>query len=117
MPNYAHEEEYTQAQIELWERICEHEGEVFRTVKGLEFVYRIRGNELFVDRKGKSVTRSTVNRAFERAIQLREGLIGPKMLGTFGASYLYPVFCRIGVIQPPNLPDLPDSEEKSGKSD
>ena len=24
---------------------------------------------------------------------------GPKKLGTFGASYLYPVFVRIGVIQ------------------
>ena len=31
----------------------------------------------------------------------RDGVVaGPKKLGTFGASYLYPVFVRIGVIRP-----------------
>lgn len=51
-------------------------------------------------RKEKSVTRATVMRAFHRArvIQESEGCVsGPKKLGTFGASYLYPVFLRIGV--------------------
>jgi hypothetical protein len=32
-------------------------------------------------------------------LQLRDGYVkGPKKLGTFGASYLYPMFVRFGVI-------------------
>ena len=32
------------------------------------------------------------------ALKLGDGATGPKKLGTFGASYLYPVFKRIGVL-------------------
>ena len=40
--------------------------------------------------------------AFETTVRLqRESseITGPKMLGCFGASYLYPIFNRIGVIR------------------
>ena len=36
--------------------------------------------------------------AFRKALELGGAVAGPKKLGTFGASYLYPVFVRIGVI-------------------
>ena len=98
MPNYA-KEDYTPEEIKLWEAIRQHEGEPLHTVKGLTFTYRTRGNELFVDRKEKSITRATVNRAFRRATASTEKLTGPKQLGTFGASYLFPLFCKLGILK------------------
>lgn len=56
---------------------------------------------MFLSRKDKSITRSTVNLAFRKALELQRelGMVsGPKKLGCFGASYLYPVFLEIGII-------------------
>ena len=86
----------------LWETITAFEDYPFKTAKGLRYYYTVKGNELFISRKEKSVTRASVNMAFETAVRLqREGseITGPKMLGCFGASYLYPIFNRIGVIR------------------
>lgn len=69
--------------------------------KNLEFVYEIRGNEMFVNRKDKSITRASISLAFEKALELQktEGTVkGPKKLNCFGASYLYPVFEKLGII-------------------
>ena len=87
----------------IWTELQKLQGETFRTAKGLEFSYEIRGNELFVNRKDKSITRSTVNLTYRKAMNLlRAGDVvdGPKKLGTFGASYLFPIFLRLGVIPP-----------------
>ena len=71
--------------------------EIFYTAKGLEYSYTIRGNEMFVSRKEKSVTRASILVAYKKAQEL--GCVtGPKQLGVFGASYLYPVFLRLGII-------------------
>ena len=54
--------------------------------------------EMFISRKEKSITKATVMIAFHKALELMdaEGSVsGPKKLGTFGASYLYPVFIRL----------------------
>lgn len=53
---------------------------------------------MFVSRKSKSITQATVFMAFRKAMELGGVVAGPKKLGTFGASYLYPVFVRIGII-------------------
>lgn len=77
----------------LWEAIRA----IFYTAKGLEYSYTIRGNEMFVSRKEKSVTRASILVAYKKAQEL--GCVtGPKQLGVFGASYLYPVFLRLGII-------------------
>ena len=84
----------------LWAAIEAFAGYSFTTEKGLSFRYSVKGGEIFFSRKEKSVTRATVLKAFSQARQIQkdEGCVsGPKMLGTFGASYLYPVFIRIGV--------------------
>ena len=84
----------------LWAAIKAFEGYPFTTEKGLSLKYTVKGGEIFFSRKEKSVTRATVLEAFNRARQIQkdEGCVsGPKKLGTFGASYLYPVFLRIGV--------------------
>lgn len=100
----------------LWAALIAHEGEVFRTASGLEFTYTFKpnrygqkGNELVFSRKEKTITRSTVEAAYRRCLALGEGrlpvtLSGPKRLGTFGASYLYPVFIRLGIIVPSGVP-------------
>ena len=85
----------------LWEVLRDLQGTEFRTAKGLDFTYTIKGNEMFVSRKDKSLTRATVQLAFYTAIDLQrkgERITGPKKLKTFGASYLYPVFIRLGII-------------------
>ena len=54
-------------------------------------------NRMFVSRKEKSVTRASILVAYKKAQEL--GCVtGPKQLGVFGASYLYPVFLRLGII-------------------
>ena len=56
--------------------------------------------------QGKTVTRSSVERAFETAIEIQqaEGYVsGPKKIGGFGASYLYAIFLKWGVIKDSSL--------------
>ena len=48
----------------LWQVIESHQGETFLTVKHLPFTYTIKGGELFTDRKRKSITRSTFEKAY-----------------------------------------------------
>ena len=83
---------------ELWNILTDLQGCVFLTAKGLKFTYKIKGGEMFISRKAKSITQATVFMAFLKAMELGGIVAGPKKLGTFGASYLYPVFVRIGVI-------------------
>ena len=88
----------------LWGMLLAHQSEEFSTQKGLTFTYEIRGSEVFFSRKTKSITRATVNVTFHRAKEIEaDGVVidGPKKLGTFGASYLYPVFLKLGVITLP----------------
>lgn len=85
----------------LWNLLKQHEGEDFLTFKGLPFSYTIRGNELFVDRKDKSITLATIMLSYENALKIIENgnvVTGPKKLGTFGASYIFPIFKRIGIL-------------------
>ena len=102
MPHYA-EQLTDPAEIELWNSILLHQGETFTTSgrgtrPGVSFTYTIRGAEMFVDRKEKSSTRASVIRAYHRAVEMRI-VTGPKQLNVFGASYLLPVFKRIGVCE------------------
>lgn len=90
----------------LWNAIVQFQGDLFYTAKNLEFFYLVKGNEMFVSRKDKSITRASVMMAFHKALELGRVVKGPKKLGTFGASYLYPVFWRIGVIRAGKRQDL-----------
>ena len=58
----------------LWNAIVAFQGYPFKTSKGLSFTYKVKGGELFFTRKEKSITRSTVDIAFQKALELgREG--------------------------------------------
>ena len=83
----------------LWDVLVELEGKDFETAKHLKYSYSIKGYEIFVSRKDKSITRSTVNLSLWNAMELQKAglpVSGPKKLKTFGASYLYPIFMEIG---------------------
>lgn len=85
----------------LWDVLVALEGKTFETAKRLNYSYSIKGYEIFVSRKDKSITRSTVNLSLWNAMELQKAglpVSGPKKLKTFGASYLYPIFMEIGVI-------------------
>lgn len=83
----------------LWAALLFFQEYPFYTAKGLKFTYTIRGNEIFFDRKKKSITRATVDLAFQKTIELHRKVTGPKKLGCFGASYIFPVLIRLGVIE------------------
>ena len=82
-----------------WKAVIAFQGYPFKTSKGLKFSYVVKGGELLVDRKEKSITRATVELAYQKALDLGENATGSKKLGVFGASYLYPVFVRLEVIK------------------
>lgn len=97
----------------LWEIIVSMQGQRFTTSgrgnkSGVEFTYSIKydkngepSGEMFVSTKEKSITKATVLAAYRRAseVQALEGKVsGPKKIGTFGASYLYPIFLKLGII-------------------
>ena len=90
----------------LWQELTYLQGCLFKTygrngVGGVDFTYKIRRGEMFVDRKEKSITRATVMKAYRRVVELDGMVMGPKALGAFGASYLYPVFLKMGIIKKP----------------
>lgn len=117
---------------QLWTTIINHQNTLFHTAKGLPFTYIVTqlpdgtpGNEILFSRKAKTITRSTVNIAYQRVKEIQGEIIGegmeddgqedelqrkehrtghgvvtgPKQLGVFGASYIYAVFRGIGVIR------------------
>lgn len=83
----------------LWEVMELYEDFPFYTMRNLEFAYVIRGNEMFVNRKEKSITKASVGMALNKALELGGVVSGPKKLGTFGASYLYPIFLYFDIIR------------------
>lgn len=95
----------------LWNAVLAFEGYPFHTagrgkVPGVKFSYQVkRGRddqpvgEIKVGRKEKTITRATIELVYRRAKEMSGVVSGPKKLGVFGASYLYPMLVRFGVIQ------------------
>ena len=101
MGRYAQIEQYTAEENDFWKKFLACAGHEFKTLRGLEFSFEVRGNEVFFDRKSKSITRATVIRGLQAAKELLErqtNITGPKQLGVFGASYLWPVFKALDVL-------------------
>lgn len=89
----------------LWDVIRAYEGKEFLTKKGLPFTYTIKGGELFTNRRERSITKSTFEKAYEKLIQDQIGenapkrIVGPKTLNVYGAPYVWAVFMGIGLIE------------------
>lgn len=103
-------------EIALWDAVVRAEGTEFsttgsRNAPARTFRYRIstyidgerrpvKGAELFIERKQKSISRSTILAAWRKAKELGGAVKGPKALGVPGAgSYLYPMFRAFGLIR------------------
>ena len=91
----------TEDQLEdnLWQLIVRHEDCIFYTAKGLRFRYCVKGGEIFIDRMKDSITRASVMIALYKTLEMDGHVSGPKRLGIFGASYIYPIFIRMGLIK------------------
>lgn len=112
MPHYADLSSYTPEELAFWDRFAACAGHTFTTARGLAFTFAIRGNEVFFDRKEKSITRSSIMQGYRKARELTAAgspIDGPKKLGVFGASYLFPVFAHLGALDPTpaNTPPTP----------
>lgn len=84
----------------LWACIELFSGYSFKTVSGLRFEYTVKGGEIFINRKEKSITKASVKKAYNNVIS-SEGKLHkrPKDMGDiFGVSYIYPMFDRFGII-------------------
>ena len=120
-------EESVKNTVWLWKKVIEHESETFTTSgrgarPGISFSYTVSrsggtggrhydgaevegyGTELWVvtatGEKKKSISRSTVDLAYTKAVEMDGTVKGPKALGIPGAgSYLYPMLIRFGVIK------------------
>lgn len=79
----------------LWGVIIDHAGEPFSTKKGLPFTYSIKGGELFTDRRERSITRSTFEKAFQKIQENPQEISGPKKLNVYGAPYVWAVLATI----------------------
>ena len=110
--------------LTLWKTVCLFEDYPFVTSDrgkhdGVKFKYTISGpgssggrhysdenvddvgNELFIinsrgEKRDKSITRSSVDYAFK--IAMEGNVTGPKSLKIYGASYVYAMFARFGVV-------------------
>ena len=56
-------------EVALWKLLLYLQGCVFPTAKGLKFTYKIKGGEMFVNRKSKSITQATVFMAYHKAME------------------------------------------------
>ncbi len=75
----------------LWELLAEHENETFFTMKKLPFTYSVKGGEIFVDRRSKSITKATFEQALDKIKSNPDKITGPKSLNVFGAPYVWAI--------------------------
>ncbi len=86
---------------DFWEELKAHQGEIFYTAKKLPFQYTVRGGEMFVDRRSKSITYATFLNALEKLRADREHRItGPKSLNCFGAPYVWALITALDLRLP-----------------
>lgn len=64
------------------------------------------GNELWIVvdgvKRSKSISRSTVDRVYETVLEKGGNVPGPKSLCVYGASYIWPIFFRLGIVSTPD---------------
>lgn len=89
---------------EVWALLEQHQGEQFYTAKCLPFCYIICGGELFVDRRSKSITISTVAAALQKIATRQaagEGHHLPQKDWLLWCQLLIPDVLNLGIIPQP----------------
>ncbi len=92
-----HATDVEQKTEELWKAMEARQGETFYTAKNLPFRYTIRGGEMFVDRRSRSITRATFANALEKLRARPDEVRGPKSLSVFGAPYVWALLVAFGI--------------------
>ena len=72
---------------DIWEKVKLHQGEIFHTVSGLEFTYRVRGETVIHTRSKTTLSRSD----FEKAIFLAPQKPSDLHNNVAGPSYVYAI--------------------------
>lgn len=70
------------------------------TSREMKFSYTVHGSKIQADWKNKTIMKTTVLLFIDQVLEMKnEGkkITGSKKIGTFGASYLYSIFMRIGL--------------------
>jgi len=49
----------------VWERIKEHEGQIFKQLEGGEFSYSVNGNSILLSRTNRTVSKNTIAKALD----------------------------------------------------
>lgn len=75
----------------IWNIIVSHQGETFYTAKKLPFTYTVKGGELFTNRRERSITRSTFEKAYLKILSDPEKITGPKKLNVYGGPYVWAI--------------------------
>lgn len=83
---------------DLWKLLEARQGEIFYTAKKLPFQYTIRGGEMFVDRRSRSITRATFVNALKKIEERPDEVKGPKSLNVFGAPYVWALLVALGIV-------------------
>ena len=78
----------------------------FHTARVLPYTYKISGGVVKLSRRANPITKATVRVAFDNAVKSHGAVPGPKALGCFGASYIYPIFAHLGVVEKAVTPSL-----------
>ena len=81
----------------LWQLLTEHQNETFYTMKKLPFTYVVKGGELFVDRRSKSITKATFGQALNK-LKENPQITGPKSLNVYGAPYVWALLKAFQVV-------------------
>ena len=82
----------------LWQMLIDHQNEAFYTMKKLPFCYQVKGGEIFVDRRSKSITKATFEQALNKLNTNPGKITGPKSLNVFGAPYVWAILKTFSVV-------------------
>ena len=82
----------------LWQLLETHQNEIFYTIKKLPFTYTIKGGEIFVDRRSKSITKATFEQALNKLNANPDQITGPKSLNVFGAPYIWAILKAFEIV-------------------
>ena len=82
----------------VWQLLTEHQSETLKKKKKLPFTYVVKGGELFVDRRSKSITKATFEQALNKLKENPQQITGPKSLNVFGAPYVWAIFKAFNIV-------------------
>lgn len=83
----------------LWEEVIYLQGCLFTTLNGLDFTYQIRDEVMIINRKEETITRASILQIYSRVCECNGTNTGSKTIDIHGASYLLPIFRKMGLIE------------------